>query len=130
MDDSHPHPVRVLVADDHGLVRNALVNLLNDVDDVEVVGVASDGVEAVALAHAKHPQVVVMDLQMPRMDGVEATRAILADEPDTKIVVLTGYSDLQRAEQARLAGAVAYLLKEHDPKSLVQSILASVFATW
>src|SRR5213082_3171544 len=97
--------VPVLVADDHGLVRNALAAFLEGIDDVEVVGLARDGQEAVELARARHPRVVVMDVSMPRMDGVEATRHILETDPNTRVVILTGLADRERAQEAMRAGA-------------------------
>src|SRR3954471_22002950 len=100
--------VPVLVADDHGLVRDALVAFLNGVDGVEVVGTARDGEEAVALALELRARVIVMDVSMPRMDGVEATRQIMHSAPDTRVVILTGHADQERAEAAMRAGAVAY----------------------
>jgi DNA-binding NarL/FixJ family response regulator len=121
--------VPVLVADDHGLIRNALAAFLEGIDDVEVVGLARDGEEAVELALARHPRVVVMDVSMPRMDGVEATRHILESEPNTRIVILTGHADRERAEAAMRAGAVAYVLKDRDPNEIFDAILAAA-ATW
>jgi DNA-binding NarL/FixJ family response regulator len=121
--------VPVLVADDHGLVRNALAAFLEGIDDVEVVGLARDGEEAVELALERHPRVVVMDVSMPRMDGVEATRHILESEPDTRIVMLTGHADRERAEAAMRAGAVAYVLKDRDPNEIFDAILAAA-ARW
>jgi DNA-binding NarL/FixJ family response regulator len=121
--------VAVLVADDHGLIRNALAAFLDGIDDIEVVGLARDGAEAVELARERHPRVVVMDVSMPRMDGVEATREILHDDPNTRVVMLTGHADRERAEAAMRAGAVAYVLKDRDPNEIFEAILAAT-ATW
>src|SRR3954452_9164493 len=121
--------VPVLVADDHGLVRNALAAFLEGIDDIEVVGLARNGEEAVELARSRHPRVVVMDVSMPRMDGVEATRHILDTEPNTRVVILTGLADRERAEAAMRAGAVAYVLKDRDPREIFDAILAAA-ATW
>jgi DNA-binding NarL/FixJ family response regulator len=121
--------VPVLVADDHGLVRNALAAFLEGVDDVEIVGMARDGEEAVELARSRHPRVVVMDVAMPRMDGVEATRRILDAEPNTRVVILTGLADRERADAAMRAGAVAYVLKDRDPREIFDAILAAA-AAW
>jgi DNA-binding NarL/FixJ family response regulator len=121
--------VPVLVADDHGLVRNALAAFLEGIDDVEIVGLARDGAEAVELARSRHPRVVVMDVSMPRMDGVEATRQILETDPNTRVVILTGLADRERAEAAMRAGAVAYVLKDRDPGEIFDAILAAA-ATW
>jgi|tagenome__1003787_1003787.scaffolds.fasta_scaffold20830984_2 DNA-binding NarL/FixJ family response regulator len=122
--------VRVLVADDHEIVRNAVADLLGQVPDVEVVGVAGNGREAVSMAAARHPRVVVMDVEMPCVGGLEATREILASAPDTKVLMLTAFPDQERAASAMRAGAVAYLLKENDAHDLIDAILAAVFATW
>lgn len=121
--------VAVLVADDHGLIRNALASFLDGIDDIEVVGLARDGAEAVELARERHPRVVVMDVSMPRMDGVEATREILDNDPNTRVVMLTGHADRERAEAAMRAGAVAYVLKDRDPNEIFDAILAAT-ATW
>jgi NarL family two-component system response regulator LiaR len=121
--------VSILVADDHGLVRDALAAFLNGIDDVEVVGMARNGEEAVELAIEHCPRVVVMDVSMPKMDGVEATRQIMHRLPDTRIVVLTGLSDQERAEDAMRAGAVAYVLKDRDANEIFEAILNAA-ATW
>ena len=121
--------VSILVADDHGLVRDALAAFLNGIDDVEVVGMARNGEEAVQLAVEHRPRVIVMDVSMPKMDGVEATRQIMHRLPDTRIVVLTGLADQERAEDAMRAGAVAYVLKDRDAKEIFEAILNAA-GTW
>lgn len=121
--------VTILVADDHGLVRDALAAFLKGIDDVEVVGMARNGEEAVQLAVEHRPRVIVMDVSMPKMDGVEATRQIMHRLPDTRIVVLTGLADQERAEDAMRAGAVAYVLKDRDAKEIFEAILNAA-ATW
>jgi DNA-binding NarL/FixJ family response regulator len=121
--------VPVVVADDHGLVRDALCAFLAGVEGIEVVGCARNGEEALALALEHHPRVVVMDVSMPRMDGVEATRQIMHQLPDTRVVVLTGNADRERAEAAMRAGAVAYVLKDRDASEIFDAILAAT-ATW
>jgi NarL family two-component system response regulator LiaR len=121
--------VSILIADDHGLVRDALAAFLNGIDDVELVGMARNGEEAVELAVEHRPRVVVMDVSMPKMDGVEATRQIMHRLPDTRIVVLTGLADQERAEEAMRAGAVAYVLKDRDAKEIFEAILNAA-ATW
>lgn len=122
--------IPVLVADDHGIVRNALVAFLEGVDDIEVVGQARDGQEALELALELRPRVVVMDVSMPRMDGVEATRQILHNLPDTRVVILTGLADRERAEAAMRAGAVAFVLKDRDAADIFDAILRAAETTW
>jgi DNA-binding NarL/FixJ family response regulator len=122
--------VPVLICDDHGIVRGALQAFLDGVEGVEVVGMACNGTEAVALAHEHHPEVVVMDMSMPGMDGVEATRRILHEAPTTRIVILTGLADEERAQEALRAGAVSYVLKARDPDEIFRAILAATETTW
>ena len=122
--------VPVLVADDHALVRDALCAFLRGVEGIEVVGQARDGQEAVELAAQLHPRVVVMDVSMPRMDGVEATHEIMSAAPDTRVVILTGHADRERAEAALRAGAVAYVLKDRDANEIFDAILAATATTW
>jgi DNA-binding NarL/FixJ family response regulator len=104
--------IRVLLADDHGVIRDGLGRLISGLDDIELVGVAADGAEAVARAAELAPDVVLMDLDMPRMDGIEATRRVLEDRPGTAVLVLTSFSDRPRILGAIEAGACGYLLKD------------------
>jgi DNA-binding NarL/FixJ family response regulator len=129
MDTESAPKVSVLIADDHGLVRDALAAFLGGVEDVEIVGKARNGEEAVELALEHCPRVIVMDVSMPKMDGVEATRRIMHSLPDTRIVVLTGLADQERAEAAMRAGAVAYVLKDRDASEIFEAILNAA-ATW
>ena len=103
--------IRVLVADDHPIVRGGIVALLAAADDIEVVGEASDGVEAVALAASLSPDVILMDLRMPGLDGDAATALILADRPGARVVILTTYETDASILTAIEAGASGYLLK-------------------
>ncbi|SET89412.1 response regulator [Nonomuraea wenchangensis] len=114
--------VRVLVADDQTVVREGLVLLLGLLPGVEVAGAAADGEQAVRLAAAELPDVVLMDLRMPRMDGVEATRRIRASHPGIQVVVLTTYSDDESVFAALRAGARGYLTKDTDPETLAKAI--------
>ncbi len=104
--------MRVIIADDQTVVREGLVTLLGTMNDIEVVGAARDGEEAVALVAELKPDVVLMDLRMPRLDGVEATRRIRADHPATNVVVLTTFADDASIVGALQAGALGYLTKD------------------
>jgi DNA-binding NarL/FixJ family response regulator len=115
-------PIAVLVVDDHQMVRAGIATLLGATDDIVVVGQAGDGKEAVEVASSTSPTVVLMDLSMPVVDGVEATRQILAATPDLKVVVLTSFSDRERVNDALAAGAVGYLLKDCDPADLLAAV--------
>lgn len=117
-------PVRVLVVDDHAVVRGGLVQLLESTDGVSVVGQAADGAEAVRRVAELRPDVVLMDLQMPVMDGVRATREILAGPHHCEVLVLTSYSDAERIVDALDAGAVGYMLKDAEPDDLVAAVHA------
>ncbi|MDP9844182.1 response regulator [Streptosporangium lutulentum] len=118
--------VRVVVADDQTVVREGLVLLLGLLPGIEVAGTASDGQEAMRLVASLRPDVVLMDLRMPRMDGVEATRRIRADHPDVQVVVLTTYSDDESVFAALGAGARGYLTKDTDAESLACAITTVV----
>lgn len=114
--------IRVLVVDDHAVVRHGLKQLLSTFSDVELVGEASDGAQAVELCVARSPDVVLMDLEMPVADGIEATKRIRTARPETAVVVLTSFSDRERILQALDAGAVGYLLKDVEPDDLAKAI--------
>ena len=117
--------IRVLLAEDHAVVRGGLLQLLGDLDEMEVVGAASGGEEAVALAAEHKPDVVLMDLEMPDLDGIEATRRIRAAHSDVNVVVLTAFSDRSRILDAIDAGAVGYLLKDAEPDELIRGLQAA-----
>ncbi len=108
-------PIRVVIADDQRVVRDGLVTILGAMDGVQVVGAAQDGAEAVALAGQQEADVVLMDLRMPNMDGVEATRAVRASRPATAVVVLTTYTDDESILAALQAGAAGYLTRTPAP---------------
>jgi NarL family two-component system response regulator LiaR len=114
--------IRVLVADDHTIVRKGLRALLGEYADIEVVGEASDGQVAVAQAEALHPDVILMDLVMPRMDGIEATRQISERLPGTRVLVLTSFAEDAKVFPAIKAGALGYLLKDSDSEDLIHAI--------
>ncbi len=117
--------MRVVVADDQTVVREGLITLLGTMPGVEVVGGASDGEEAVSLVAQTRPDVVLMDLRMPRVDGVEATRQIRADHPDTQVVVLTTYADDESIVAALRAGALGYLTKDAGREHIARAIEAA-----
>jgi DNA-binding NarL/FixJ family response regulator len=120
-----PEPVTVVVADDQAAVREGLVLLLGTLPGIAVVGQAEDGVAAVEKVAATQPQVVLMDLNMPRLDGVEATRRIRADHPGTQVVVLTTYSDDESILGALQAGALGYLTKDATRAEIGRAVLAA-----
>jgi DNA-binding NarL/FixJ family response regulator len=125
MDAGDPgRPIRVLVADDQAIIRDGLVTVLGLLSDVEIVGAAADGHEAVALAVERHPDVVLMDLRMPVMDGVEATRRLRADVPDAAVLVLTTYADDDSILAALRAGAAGYLTKDAGRAELAAAVRA------
>ena len=117
--------IRVLIVDDHVIVRTGLEALLATAEGIEIVGSAADGQEAVALVAELRPDVVLMDLSMPVMDGVEATRRITEAVPGTRIVVLTSFGDQTRILDALHAGADGYLLKHTEPEAIIQGIRAA-----
>jgi DNA-binding NarL/FixJ family response regulator len=114
--------VPVLVVDDHPVFREGFAALLASIDDVEVVGTAASGVEALAQVAALRPRVVVMDVQMPEMDGLEATRRLAAEHPDVGVVVLTMSEEDSTVFEAVRAGARGYLLKGAEPDEVVRAI--------
>ena len=116
--------IRVVLVDDHAVVRTGLAQLLSVADDIEVVGTAGDGAEAIRVVHDKAPDVVLMDLQMPGTDGVEATRALQGSGLPTQVLVLTSFSDGDRIVAALDAGAVGYLLKDAEPDEVLAGIRA------
>jgi DNA-binding NarL/FixJ family response regulator len=118
--------IRVLLCDDHAVVRVGLRRLLDSADGVEVVGTASDGAEGVDAAARLRPDVVLMDLSMPNVDGVEATRRIAARVPGTPVVVLTSFADQARIRRAIDAGASGYLLKDASPAELLHAVRGAV----
>jgi DNA-binding NarL/FixJ family response regulator len=117
--------IRVLLADDHGVVRDGLARLLGSVPDIEVVAAAADGDQAVELAREHRPDVVLMDLRMPGMDGSEATRRLLESDPAMNVVILTSFSERDEILGALDAGAIGYLLKDAEPDELIRGVRAA-----
>ena len=116
--------VKVLIVDDQKIVRQGLRYYLGVYDEIEVVGEAENGLEAVALGREKEPDIILMDLFMPEMDGTEATRELLALNPHLKVIILANFADEQKVYTAIEAGATGYLLKDIKPSDLVSAILA------
>ena len=117
--------IRVAVVDDHAIVRNGLVQLLSADPELEVVDAVGHGQAAVSLCAERRPDVVLMDLSMPGMDGVEATRRISEASPGVQIVVLTSFVDRERVLAALDAGAIGYLLKDAEPDELLRGVHAA-----
>jgi NarL family two-component system response regulator LiaR len=115
-------PIRVLIVDDHEIVRKGIAALLETEDDFEVVGEADNGHEAVELAERLDPDVILMDLVMPEMDGIEATRQIRARRANTNVLVLTSFGTDDKLFPAVKAGALGYLLKDTSPQELLHAI--------
>jgi DNA-binding NarL/FixJ family response regulator len=112
----------VMLVDDHPLVRSGLSTLIGTTDDLNVIGEAEGGEQAVSMIADLEPDVVLMDLSMPGMDGVEATRLTLAANPDVRVVVLTSFADEKRVAEALAAGAIGYLLKDCDGREVLAAI--------
>lgn len=118
--------MRVVVADDQTVVREGLVTLLETMESVQVVGSAGDGEHALALVAEHVPHVVLMDLRMPRMDGVEATRRIRVEHPEVQVVVLTTFADDESIVGALRAGAIGYLTKDAGREQILRALEAAV----
>lgn len=114
--------LRILLADDEPMVRTGLAMLISSENDLEVVGEADDGMQAVVLAHSLNPDVVVMDVRMPGMDGVDATRRIIEDSDKVTVLILTTFHDDRAVHQALRAGASGYILKNAAPHALAEAI--------
>ncbi len=117
--------IRVLIADDHGVIRDGLGRLIAALEDIELAGVAADGREALTRARELEPDVILMDLDMPEMDGIEATRRVMAELPETAVLVLTSFSDRPRILGALDAGACGYLLKDVSSDEVAEGIRAA-----
>ncbi len=114
--------IRILIADDHGVVRAGLRTFLMSSPDFEIVGEASDGLEAVNKALTLYPDIILMDLVMPWIDGIEATRRICQETPNIRILIITSFAEDERVVSAIQAGALGYLLKDASPQELEQAI--------
>jgi DNA-binding NarL/FixJ family response regulator len=116
--------IRILIADDHGVVAEGLKSLVEAESDMQVVGLVGDGREAVRLAREAQPDVVVMDLSMPELNGADATRAILQRDPKCRVIVLSMYAEREYVRRALKAGAAGYVVKRSAAKELVEAIRA------
>jgi DNA-binding NarL/FixJ family response regulator len=116
--------LRILIAEDHPLYRKGMISLLQSIPEFEVVGEASTGEEAVARASQLHPEVILMDLQMPEVNGIEATRRILRESPNIRVLMVTLFEDDDSVFMALRAGARGYILKDADEEEMVLSIRA------
>jgi DNA-binding NarL/FixJ family response regulator len=119
------HPVRVLLVDDQALFREALATLLGARTEVQVVGEAGDGFEALQRSEALRPDVVLMDLHMPVLDGIAATRRLRVEQPEVRVLALTTFDDDEDVFEALRAGALGYLLKDVSSDRLVEAVLAA-----
>ncbi len=117
--------IRVLIVDDHSVVRRGLETLLRSTEDIEVVGTATDGEAALHRVTELAPDVVLMDLSMPHMDGIETTKRLLVSNPNIRVVVLTSFSEQRKVFDALAAGANGYLLKDSTPDQLIAGIRAA-----
>ena len=122
--ESETAKIRVVIVDDHVVVRSGLEQFLATTDDIEMVGTAANGVEALERVAELHPDVVLMDLSMPEMNGIDATREIATLYPSSRVLVLTSFSDQTRILDALEAGADGYLLKHADPDDIAEGIRA------
>ena len=116
------NPIRVLIVDDHEIVREGLQILLAEEADFEVVGTAGDGATALALTQQLNPDVILMDLVMPDLDGIEVTRRILGSNPSARVLILTTFAEDQRVRDAVRAGAIGYLLKDVLKADLLRAL--------
>ncbi len=114
--------IRVLLVDDHNVVRSGLASFLREYEDLKLVGEAKNGVEAIHRCRQVKPDVILMDLKMPEMDGVAATRAILTDYPDIKIIAMTSFDEAELVHDVLAAGAIGYLLKNISADELAKAI--------
>jgi NarL family two-component system response regulator LiaR len=114
--------IKVMLVDDHNVVRSGLVTFLKAYDDLDLVGEAKNGVEAIHVCQNTQPDVILMDLIMPEMDGIEATKAILADSPQIKIIAMTSFEDQELVQGVLAAGAISYLIKNVTSDELARAI--------
>ena len=114
--------IRLIIADDHAIVREGLIHLISNRPDMEVIAEAEDGAQAVHLARNLQPDVILLDLIMPHMDGIAAINEIKAEDPDARILILTSFAEEEKVFAAIKAGALGYLLKDSSPLALIDAI--------
>ncbi|MFP4498118.1 MAG: response regulator [Vulcanimicrobiota bacterium] len=114
--------IKVLIADDHGLFREMLYHTLSDEEDIEVVGQAVDGMEAMEMTRRYKPDILLLDISMPRMDGIETTQKLISEMPQTKIVILTAHDNDEYVFKLIKAGAIGYLMKDTSSEEVVNAI--------
>ena len=114
--------IRVLVIDDHALIRRGLGELFESIEDIGCIATIDDGIHAETAVLEHSPDIVLMDISMPKMDGIEATKRVLATRPETKVIMLTSFSDHAGIINALEAGAIGYLLKDAEPDDIVRAI--------
>jgi DNA-binding NarL/FixJ family response regulator len=122
MKDEAAPPARLLIADDHDLIRESTQNMLAGESDLEVVGEAVNGRHALELCRQLRPDLVLMDVRMPEMDGLSATRAIKEEMPEITVLLVTAYENEDYRREARSAGAVGYVLKDADRQQLLETV--------
>lgn len=120
------HTIHVMLVDDHNVVRSGLATFLRAYEDLDLVAEAKNGLEALNLCHKKKPDVILMDLMMPEMDGIAATQAILAEYPDIKVIAMTSFEDEELVQGVLAAGAISYLLKNVTSDELAKAIRDAV----
>lgn len=122
---AEPAPIRVMIVDDHPIVRDGLTNMLLAFDDLQLVAAAADGAEALVCCQKQRPDVILMDMVMPGLDGIAATRAILAKQPEMKIIMLTSFVEDSTVQRALEAGAIGYLVKNVAINTMAETIRAA-----
>jgi DNA-binding NarL/FixJ family response regulator len=122
MEETTRAPIRVILADDHAVLRMGIRSLLNQSPDIKVVGEAGDGVEAIQQVNALRPDVLVLDMEMPEMDGVEVTRYLQAEHSPVNILVLSAYNDREYIQETLQLGVAGYLIKDEAPASIIEAV--------
>jgi DNA-binding NarL/FixJ family response regulator len=122
MNTSENQTIRVVLADDHAVLRMGIRSLLNQSDDIQVVGEAGNGIEAIQIVHDLNPNVLVLDMEMPEMDGVEVARRLMAEHSPVRILVLSAYNDREYIQETLEIGVTGYIIKDEAPSSIIQAV--------